>query len=254
MNYYKLLIIILLFCGHQLTAQKPDHAAEFENGLRAYKKSEFDQAVKHYELSLSGTLKSAQAYNNLGLAYYKMGDLGRAILNFERALRLQPAYSPAIKNLRAARQYIDSNVKKHNGFWLFGLWESMATMMTSFAWALIFYILLFVASTGLLLWYLKLDERLSFVGIRTGIVLLPFSILAFGLGAKAASVQFDNNYAIVTGVKAGVRSAPGLDGEDIMVLSSGVKAIIKEHLGDWYKVRLENGVLGWVPCKAVEKI
>ena len=51
-----------------------------------------------------------------------------------------------------------------------------------------------------------------------------------------------------------MRTAPGLDGEDIMVVSSGVKVKVQEEMGDWFKVRLDNAVVGWVPAKTLEKI
>jgi uncharacterized protein YgiM (DUF1202 family) len=114
--------------------------------------------------------------------------------------------------------------------------------------------LFFSASASLLIWYLKLNEKLSFIGLRVGIIFLLFSILSFGFARSATIAQFDKKDAIVTTVRAGVRTAPGLDGEDILVISSGVKVKIQEEMGDWYKIRLENAVVGWVPLKTIEKI
>ena len=249
-----ILLILLAMPFYMVFAQEVDYKSNFDKGLKAYKNKEFAQAVKLYEAALSTKIKSPEAYNNLGLAYFKTADIGRSVLNFERALRMRPGYSSARKNLKAAQQYIDTKIKKSSGFWLFGFFTAFALMLTSFTWTIVFFLLFFSSFAALLIWYLKLNEKLSFIGLRAGIIFLFFSICSFSFARTAASAQFDKNLAIVTSVRAGVRTAPGLDGEDILVISSGVKVKIQEEMGDWYKIRLENAVVGWVPVKTLEKI
>lgn len=254
MKFNIFLICLFSFVYFSLSAQDKDYKSEFEKGLKAYKEKEYAAAVKHYEASLSTNKKSPEAYNNLGLAYFKTADVGRAVLSFERALRMRPGYSKARKNLKAAQQYIDSDLKKNSTFWLFGSFVYFALLLSSFSWSILFFLLFFTASAALLMYYLKLNDRLSFIGLRVGLILLPLSFFCFGFARTAASAQFDKNLAIVTSVRTGVRTAAGLDGEDIMVITSGVKVKIQEEFGDWYKIRLENAVVGWVPAKTLEKI
>lgn len=230
------------------------HRDLFEKGVEAYKNSKFEDAVNYFEKSLQGELKSAEAYTNLGLAYQKTGDLGHAVLNFERALRQRPGFQPAAKNLKSAKQLIDTQVKSLGNFWLFGFWRTISSVLNSFTWSLLFYLLLFSGAVALLLWYLQLNEKLSFVGFRSGIIFLSLSILPFLAARTASYEEYNSSFAIVTAAQAGVRTAPGLDGEDISVISSGIKVTIFEEMGDWYKVRLDNGILGWMPAKALEKI
>jgi len=254
MKFSIFFILLSLIPYFSISAQDNDYKGNFEKGLKSWNNKEYASAVKHYEASLSGAYKSPEAYNNLGLAYYKTADIGKAVLCFERAIRMRPGYSNARKNLKAAQQYIDSKIKKSSSFFLFGLLGSIALLLSSFSWSLLFFLLFFSASAGLLLRYLKLNERLSFVGLRVGIIFMVLSIFCFGFARSAAAAQFDKNLAIITSVRAGVRTAPGLDGEDIMVVSSGVKVKVQEEMGDWVKVRLENAVVGWVPAKTLEKI
>ena len=254
MKFYILLICLLTLPSWKLSAQEADYKVNFEKGLKAYQNKDYNLSVKFFEQSLSTELKSAEAYNNLGLAYYNSADVGRAILNFERALRIRPTYSAARKNLKAAEQYIDTKIKRNSGFWLFSGLFTLSMMMSSFAWSMIFFLLLFASAAAFLVWYLKLNDKLSFMGLRLGIIFIALAIFPLGFARSAAREQFDKNLAIVTSVRVGVRTAPGLDGEDIIVLSSGVKAKILEEMGDWYKIRLENAVVGWIPAKTLEKI
>ncbi len=251
----KILSILLIILTFQLESLcQKSHDELFKKGLDSYKKSDYENAVKYFEASLEGKLKSAEAYTNLGLAYHKKGDLGRAVLNFERALRQKPGYLPAVKNLKAVRQLIDTEVKNQGTFWLFGFFKSISTMLNSSTWSILFYLLLFTGSSALLLWYLQLNDKLSFVGLRSGIIFLSLSILPFLAANTASYHEHSNSFAIVISSQVGVRTAPGLDGEDISIISSGVKVTIFEEMGDWYKVRLSNGIFGWIPAKALNKI
>jgi tetratricopeptide (TPR) repeat protein len=253
MQFFSIFLIVLCLC-FSAKGQQSDYGENFAKGLQAYQKADYEAAVKYYEKALSGSMKSAQAYSNLGLAYHKAGDLGRAVLNFERALRQEPGYAPAKQNLRAARQLIDVNIKATKGFWLFKAWENFVAICISKTWSIIFWAFLFIGLAALLAWYLRLNSMFKTWGLRVGIGFLALGLIPFMAAWHASSEEYNSSYAIVVGLQAGIRTAPGLDGEDIMVVSTGVKARISEQTGDWYRVRLENGVLGWVPAKAIERI
>ena len=49
------------------------------------------------------TGESADIYYNLGNSYYKIGDIAKAILNYERALILKPANKDIRSNLEIAK-------------------------------------------------------------------------------------------------------------------------------------------------------
>ncbi|MFH1244966.1 MAG: tetratricopeptide repeat protein, partial [Candidatus Omnitrophota bacterium] len=65
--------------------------ALFSQGNGYYAQEKFDQAITAYEQELSLGRESGPLYYNLGNAYFKSGQLGRAILNYLRAERLIPA-------------------------------------------------------------------------------------------------------------------------------------------------------------------
>lgn len=227
---------------------------QFAAGVQAYQNQQYDTAVILLEASLSGDLKSSEAYNNLGLAYYQKGDLGYAILNFERALRQNAYNNDARHNLKAARQHIDSSIKPVRGFWLFKAWDRLAYSMTSRAWAMVLWFFLFAAGAGFVLWQYSGQAKLRFWGIRGGLVFLFLAIFPMLLGFHASAEEHDSSWCIVLNEKAGIRTAPNIDGEDIMVVSAGVKAYITEVQADWYRIRLDNGVLGWLPTTMVARI
>lgn len=252
----RLLFFLLLFSGfqHLTFAQKDNANALFEKGLTAFQKEEYENAVQFFERALTTEYKSAACYINLGLAYHKSGDLGRTVLSFEKALRIDPGNATAKQNLMAARQLISTEIKASKTFWLFGLWNFLCLSLTSRYWTIVFWIFLYAGISFFALRFLIINEWVRKKGNLLTIMLLTSAFLFLAAGSNAYNHEFNPKAGIIINQNTGIRTAPGLDGEDIMVLSAGVKASLIEQSGDWTRLRLENGVQGWVPSRFFELI
>ncbi len=246
--------IFLLSLSLSFPVQATEFGEAFATGLQAYQKGDYAQAIEYYEQSLSTEMKSAEAYNNLGLAYYHNGELGYAILNFERAIRQNSYLRDAQHNLKAAKQYLDVDIKAHQGFWMFRAWNRMAGILSSNSWVIIFWIFLFLAAAGFIVWYNLEDPKLRAWGFKAGVGLLILALLPMIWGFQASSKEYHRDAVIILSPRAGIRSAPSINGEDIIVVGAGVKAHIMEQQGEWNRIRLENGVLGWMQAKLMERI
>ena len=82
------------------------HANIIAKADSAYLSDNFAEAVQLYEQALEELGPSAERYYNLGNAYYRQGQLGAAILNYERSLRLDPSNKDARENL----EFVNSKV------------------------------------------------------------------------------------------------------------------------------------------------
>src|SRR5205823_4981094 len=61
------------------------------------------EAADGYESLVQSGQWNANLFYDLGNAYYRLGNFGKAILNYERALALDPRHPEADANLRLAR-------------------------------------------------------------------------------------------------------------------------------------------------------
>jgi tetratricopeptide (TPR) repeat protein len=251
----KQVLLLLCFSSLNLSLWATDHGQAFAEGLQAYQQKDYDEAIVQFEKALEGDMKSAEAYNNLGLAYYQKGDLGYAILNFERAIRQNPYLSDARHNLKAAKQRMPIQVNAPKSFWLFKGWMGIVRLLSSNSWAIILWISLFLAAGAFIVWYNKLgDVKKNALALKLGIGLAIFSLLPMIWGFQASKAEHNKDNIIVVSPSAGVRSAPSLEGEDIMLVGAGAKGRIVEQEGEWNRIRLENGVMGWMPKKLMERI
>ncbi len=71
----------------------------FARGNRLYASGKYAEAVAAYESQVRRGADSANLFYNLGDAYQRVGNRGRAILNFQRALLLEPSHAEAAANL-----------------------------------------------------------------------------------------------------------------------------------------------------------
>jgi hypothetical protein len=91
----------------------------FAEGNRLYQDGDYAGAVERYERIVEAGYDSGALRYNIGNAYFKLGDLGKAILNYERSLRLSPRDEDARANLELARSLTVDQVTPLPGFWLF---------------------------------------------------------------------------------------------------------------------------------------
>jgi SH3-like domain-containing protein len=50
------------------------------------------------------------------------------------------------------------------------------------------------------------------------------------------------------------KSAPEQTGKDLFVIHEGLVVQITEEIGDWYRIQLSDGNVGWVPKSVLEVI
>ena len=96
------LLVVLAGVAGAATAESPNTL--FFRGNTLYAEERYPDAAAQYEGVLAGGHESAALYFNLGNAWFKSGDVGRALLNYERARRLAPRDPDIEANAGLARE------------------------------------------------------------------------------------------------------------------------------------------------------
>ena len=96
----KLSLLLIGLIGYiQFAVAAPTKAEADE----AYQKEKFSEAASLYEEILQTQGESADIYYNLGNVYFKLKNTAKAVLNYERALLLNPGDADIRFNLDMAR-------------------------------------------------------------------------------------------------------------------------------------------------------
>lgn len=223
-------------------------------GDSAYMRNDYASAIQIYE-SLLTKGEAAEIYYNLGNSYYKTDDIAKAILNYERALLLQPGNADVRANLEIARsKTIDKVVSVPDIF--FVTWtKSLINCLSVDAWAKLgvaFFILLLVSFS---LFFFSKQIVWKESGFIAGIVFLIFVVLSNVFASEQKTELMNRNNAIILSPSVTVRSTPSESGTSLFVLHEGHKIEIKDNsMREWKEIRLEDGKVGWVPASAIEVI
>lgn len=247
----KIFLFLFLFCfGLSIHAQE-EIMKEAET---AYAQENYEEAIQKYESILTSYGESSQIYYNLGNAYYKAGKIAPAILNYERALLLDPGDSDIRFNLQLAKQRTFDKVEPVGEFFLKKWLTTIQDMGAADSWAKlgIFSFLLLIGC--LLLFFFSRWIRMKKVGFYLGIVFLVIVIVSNIFAANQKKEIINRNKAIVFSPTVTVKSSPDASGTDLLLLHEGTKVVIKSTLGEWNEIELEDGSVGWMPKKDIEII
>ncbi|MCH2046914.1 MAG: tetratricopeptide repeat protein [Saprospiraceae bacterium] len=252
MTRYFYLAILMICTGTGLMAN--DLAINFSAAVDLYNEGKYTESIAKYEAILTTGIVSAELYNNLGLAYHKNGELGKAIVNFNRALRQSSSNEDAKHNLVAARQQVEEQTIEIEDTALVRIWNGVAGSLSANGWGVVFLLFLCFGACSLSFWQIGKTSELKRRGFWGGIVVLSLSILPLIWGFQQRAVELDSGIAIIIKEKVGIREAPNLGSEEIELVFEGNTVQVLTNENNWTKVRLTNGLLGWLPSTMIEKV
>lgn len=248
-------VILLLSLGSSMNIQAKDLDSLWTAGVQAYTDGKFADASTAWTSIEESGQKSAKLYYNLGNAWFKQGNYPKAILNYERALRLDPSYSDARYNLEFTGNFVQDKIEPVPEFILKSVARKVCYVMSSNVWAVIFLVLLAAALMMGLLFLLGSSVGKRRAGFYCGIVLLLLSAgaLSFSAWQKSDSVKTDT--AIVMSPVSSVKSSPSSgSSKDLFVIHEGTKVTILDEVGSWKNISLADGRQGWLPAADLEVI
>lgn len=248
-------VTLLLSLGTSMNIQAKDLDSLWTAGVQAYTDGKFSDASAAWTSIEESGQKSAKLYYNLGNAWFKQGNYPKAILNYERALRLDPSYSDARYNLEFTSNFVQDEIEPVPEFILKSVARKVCYVMGSNAWAVIFLVLLAAALVMGLLFLLGSSVGKRRAGFYCGIVLLLLSAgaLSFSIWQKSDSVKTDT--AIVMSPVSSVKSSPSSgSSKDLFVIHEGTKVTILDEVGSWKNIALADGRQGWITSNELEVI
>jgi tetratricopeptide (TPR) repeat protein len=241
-----------LLCCSAAFAQTPEQV--FLNANALYQQGKVAEARAAYESILKNGYVSGELYYNLGNACYRNGDIGRAILNYERALRLIPNDEDLRHNLQLMNLMITDRIEPTPRLFIWEYWDAFAGAITLDAATWIGYGLFILTLVAVALFLTVRQFLLRKVAFVTGLVSLLLLFLAAGVFAEKLSAVTRTDDAIVMARVVNVKNSPDARSSDAFVLHAGVKVRVVDTVAGWLKVRLADGKIGWVEGASLEQI
>ena len=237
----------------EFSGSKLEDATKAE-GDSAYIRNDFASAIQIYE-SLLRKGESADVYYNLGNSYYKINEIAKAILNYEKALLLQPGNGDIRANLEIARGKTVDKVEVVPEIFFVTWTKALINSMSVDSWAIWGIVSFLLLIVSLYFFIFSKQVVLKKVGFIAGIIFLIVVVMANVFASKQKEELLNRDTAIIMSPSVTVRSTPSENGTSLFILHEGHKVNIKDDsMKDWKEIRLEDGKVGWVPVGSIEII
>ncbi|MCM1320354.1 MAG: tetratricopeptide repeat protein [Muribaculaceae bacterium] len=248
-------------------AQSFELRAADSSAEQAYRDGDYQSAIQQLEAQRAEGSTSSALYYDLANAYFKSGNNGAAVLNYNKALRLSPTNSQARNNL----DYVEAQVQLANESLTDGknidptpadpgiidnLCDTIARWSSN-TWAVIA-VILFLATLSCVVIYLFCAKVvLRKVGFFGGFILLALCIISIYCSVLSKRSMLSKETCVLMSTEALLHEEATSKSKTIATpLSAGTTFQIMETIKaedgtPWTHVFLNTDYNGWLPSSEV---
>ena len=250
----RIIIVTALLLMSVVGAVAQTSAERWEVGNRAYIEGNYDKAIEEYTAILDGGEYSMKLYYNLANAYFKTGAMGKAILYYNKALRIAPSQEDIRHNLALAEAQTKDRIAVIPEFFLNRWLRTMRNSMSCTAWSVLSLVWLGVMLAFGLLFLLALRIRWRKVGFYGALCAFVLFVATTSFAVSSRNDMLSHSEAIVMGTAISVKSSPDRSATDLFVLHEGTKVKVLTEVDEWVEVVIADGKKGWTLRSNIETI
>jgi tetratricopeptide (TPR) repeat protein len=222
-----------------------DRDSLFAAGKAQYEVEAYEAAIKTWQSLLARGEGSYALYHELGNAYYRINEIGEAVLYYEKAHKLKPWDKDIQFNVHLARQRVQDRFAIPPAFFPLRMWRLLRDRFQPPAWFWMGVVFCWLACVWQAFrWYSKSATR--FRPSKAALVLLLLSIMAISMGFDRQSFLEDEASVVLLADSQEVRKVPDNKGEMAFKINEGIKVRVLDALNGWWQVELPDGRKGWV--------
>lgn len=225
----------------------------FEQANQYYQNSEFELAVENYESILQSGFESGELYFNLGNAYYKIGLLGKARINYERALIWMEGDGDLTHNLEMLKLRLVDQIEPPPQLFINVWWNYLVDLFQTHIWGYIvlfmFWILLIIAAVYL---HYRRRGKIKMKGLLVTISIIWLFVMS--IWVNKIYLFETENYGIILKSSVTVYAEPVKETTELFVIHEGTRVKVERFNEGWLEIRLEDGKTGWLMEENLEVI
>ena len=247
-----LAILFLVLLSNMIEAQ--DYNAKLYQAEQLYSEMKYDSAALLYQAVIDSGYQSPELYYNLGNTYYKLQEIPTAILFYEKALKLNPNNENIEHNLNLCNSMIPDRIEEIPQLFFIRWYKGLYNYYPIDTWAYIGLGLFSLFAFLMLLYFLSGKMALRKIGFWGGIFVLLLSAFTFFLTSQKYSSFKEHKEAIIFTPSITIKSSPTKNSIDLFVIHEGTKVEILDQVGEWRKIKIQNGSIGWIESENLQII
>jgi len=246
------ILIISVFSMYSLCLSNDNYQELFNKANQLYNSKNFVEAINLYHKILKEGYVSANVYYNLANSYYRNNQIGEAILYYNKAHKINPEDESINLNLKIANLKTVDKIKELPKFfltkWINDITHNISVGSASF-WTILFWIGGFIFLAIFLLSQSILIKKIVFF---SAVVSFIFAILFFYITIEAQNFQNSQNEGIILVPSVYVKSSPDASSLDAFILHEGTSFNVLDQVGNWTKIKIPSGNIGWIQSNSFE--
>jgi tetratricopeptide (TPR) repeat protein len=236
--------VMALVCFFALTISNfaADVSSAFDSANKLYEQGKFTEAAAAYQNMIQSGSVSPAVYFNLGNAFFKSGELGRAIAAFRDAEDLAPRDPDVRANLQFIRARVQAPTASPAS------WQQWLTTLTLNEWAILTAVIVWV---WLGLWMLIQFRPQLKQSLRALLWCGGVAIFVCGGCTYAAWSSESTKTAIVVAKDAILHNGPLEEAPPAATVHDGAELTVLDTKNDWLQVRVDTQHVGWIKREQV---
>ena len=248
-SFLLLVIIFSVNCFAQTEAE-----VAIQRGNTHYQNEDYSGAIDAYNSVIELGYESAALHYNIGNSYFRLGNIGRAILNYEKALKIDPNDEDVIYNLKIAEARTVDKIKSVPKLFIIEWWEILLAGFSVSGWSTLFIFLYLIFLTLIAFYFMSKSAQIQKLSFYLGTINLGVIFIVIILFVSSYSKETNSTYGILLDESISAKQSPNIESTDAFLIHEGVKFEIEEKFNNWAKIKLADGKVGWLPQSSFEGI
>ncbi len=248
----KIILLLMLISINIFATNKIDEV--FQTASESYENKDFFQSLQLFLSIENEGIINADLYYNIGNCYFRLNQIGKAILYYEKTLKVDSHHNAAKRNLKYVLTFTKDKQADDETDFLSSFKEKIFSFFSlNFLTviSLIFLCAIIFMINIIILKYRNREKTVPVFIISILVILLfIFGILSF---LKFNSYHQENQAVLISSTVIGY-SGPDEEFTRVFTIHEGMIFEIEKQENDWTLIKLPNGIGGWIPSEKFERI
>lgn len=226
--------------------------------IDAYNGGDFHKAAELLETEIiankKGGLESPALYYNLGNTYFRLNELGKARLNYERAALLEPSDRDIQHNIEYVTTRIEDKILEVDTLFISSWFNGIQNLFVSNTWAVVGIVLFLCFVGSLFAFFFTQQILIKKTSFYIGLVVVIFCIFANVFAYRQKQKVEQRETAVIMVASVSVVSSPDINSKELFRLHVGTKVRVTKDDRNWLEIEIDNGSVGWVQRDKIEII